>query len=399
MGSRPSIFQMTVLRTIKLGYEEKARSYEIAIGEGLLEYCGNWVRETIPSARKLAVVSNPTVYGIYGEKVTVSLDEAGFDVSFFLMPDGEEFKNLEVAEKILNHLNENGISREDAVVALGGGVVGDIAGFAASIHLRGISFMQIPTTLLAMVDSSVGGKTGVNSGFGKNLIGSFHQPAGVLADVATLATLDPREIAAGMYEAVKQAALAGKEELGRLGDFLRANDVSSVPSLVSDATRSGELCGLLAEQVSFKASVVGGDARESTARTDGLSRKILNFGHTTAHALEKCAGYGALRHGEAVGYGMLVAGELSKRLEICSSDSIDLLNDVVRTVGVLPGTGNISVDDVLDAIELDKKSGGGSVQWILLEDIGKPLIVSGQDIQPKPIRESIEHVISRKTAD
>jgi len=390
---------MSVLRTVTLHHEEKAGSYEIAIGRGLLGSCGAWARDAVGSARKIAVVSNPTVYGIYGEEVRGSLEEAGFDVSVFLMPDGEEYKNLECTERILGHLSENRVSREDAVAALGGGVVGDIAGFAASIHLRGISFLQIPTTLLAMVDSSVGGKTGVNSSFGKNLIGSFHQPAGVLADVGTLATLDRREVAAGIYEAVKQAALAGREELRRLGEFLGEYDVNSFPSLVGDDDAVSALCGLLAEQVSFKAAVVAGDARESTGRTDGSSRKILNFGHTTAHALEKCAGYGVLRHGEAVGYGMLVAGELSKRLEICSSDSIDLLNDVVRSVGVLPAADNISVNDILGAIELDKKSGGGSIQWILLEDIGKPLIVSGQDIPPSAIRGSIELVISRKTAD
>ncbi len=386
------------LRKIQLEFGGNPGSYEILVGRGALKDAGKWARETLGSRRKIAVVSNPTVFEIYGEMVSKSLSNAGFDVCHYLMPDGEEFKDLKNASKVLDFLSDQRITRADAVVSLGGGVVGDMAGFAASIHLRGVDLLQIPTTLLAMVDSSVGGKTGVNSGFGKNLIGSFYQPKGVLADVAVLVTLDERELAAGMYEAVKQAALSGRTMLNRLRAFLSESPVAELPLKLDDPVVANALVELISEQIRYKASVVSEDARESFGRSDGRSRKILNFGHTTAHALEKCTGYSRLRHGEAVGYGILVAAEISKRLEKCPEDSIDLLNDVVRIVGVLPDTSNISVDDVLAAIELDKKSSGNAVQWVLLEDIGMPLILSGPEIPPSVIKESINHILSQRSS-
>jgi 3-dehydroquinate synthase len=386
------------LRKIQLDFERHGRSYEVRIGSRMLETAGEWAKEFVPSARKIALVSNPTVFGIYGGQISASISSAGFEISQYLMPDGEEFKDLENLAQVLEFFNENRITRADAVISLGGGVVGDLAGFAASVHMRGVEFLQIPTTLLAMIDASVGGKTGVNSRYGKNLIGSFYQPRGVLADIEALKTLDQRELAAGMYEAVKQSALSGRQELEDLRSFLKRMPASGLSKGIDDPDLAEGLIGLVEKQVRFKALVVSGDANEAFERADNRSRKILNFGHTTAHALEKCTGYSRFRHGEAVGYGILVAGEISKRLEICPADSIDLLNDVVRVVGVLPDTSNISVDDVLAAIELDKKSGGDAVQWILLEDIGKPLILSGPDIPPSVIKESIDQVISQWSA-
>ncbi|HUF02859.1 MAG TPA: 3-dehydroquinate synthase [Aridibacter sp.] len=375
-------------RKIRLKYEPKPSGHDISVGIGLLSDAGIWLSDSMPAGSLAVIVSNEPVFGLYGETVAGSLKDSGFRTEVFLMPDGEIFKCLSTAEEALEFFSRSKLTRGDCVVALGGGVVGDLAGFAASVFLRGVRCFHIPTTLLAMIDSSVGGKTGVNTRFGKNLIGTFHHPSGVLIDVATLSTLDPRELRAGFYEAVKQAALSGRQMLEDVSEFLRDG---------LNADRTEAIAELVHRQVSFKASVVANDALESADRSDALSRKILNFGHTTAHALEKVTDYTCFRHGEAVGYGILAAADISKRLDVCPSDSIDLLNDVVRSVGVLPDASNISITDVLGAIERDKKASGSSVQWVLLEDIGRPVILSGSEIPPNVIKESIEHAISRRS--
>lgn len=386
---------MTGARKIKIEYSEELRSSEITVGFGLLESAGEWISGLAAKPSKLAVISNPKVYGLYGSQLMASLDAAGYRASDILVPDGEEYKTLETASTVLAELNKSRISREDAIISLGGGVVGDLAGFAASVHFRGVPHLQIPTTLLAMIDASIGGKTGVNSRYGKNLIGTFHLPDAVLSDIGTLKTLEPREISAGLFEAVKQAALSGSGELVRLRGFIAEHPAASFCERFGAGAFVDRLISLVADQVAFKSGVVSGDASEDPRKTDKGSRKILNFGHTIGHALEKVTGYGYFTHGEAVGYGMLAAAEISKRLEICPIDSIDLLNDVVRSVGVLPDASHIAADDIIRAIQYDKKSGADSVTWILLENIGKPLIYSGQNIPPSVIKESIERIISR----
>ncbi|MCO6510261.1 MAG: 3-dehydroquinate synthase [Aridibacter famidurans] len=373
---------------MKIRTKERSSEYVVEIGSGLLPETGSWLQSALGGRTRIAIVSNDTVFGLYGETVADSLEDSGFRTEVFLVPDGEEFKSLSNAEKALEFFSGARLTRNDCIVALGGGVVGDLAGFAASIYLRGVRFFNIPTTLLAMIDASIGGKTGVNTSFGKNLTGTFHQPSGVLTDVSTLETLDPRDFRAGLYEAVKQAAVSGGELLEDIRAFLNEN---------ADAGRAERLAELVFRQVSFKASIVEQDALESAERSDSRSRKVLNFGHTTAHALEKVTDYSYFNHGEAVGYGIIAASEISKRLEICPSDSIDLLNDVVRGVGVLPDASSISITDVLGAIERDKKASESSVQWILLEDIGRPVIVSASEIPPNVIRESLEHAISRRS--
>ncbi len=390
---------MTEIKKTELTISPSPERYEITVGCGLLREAGAWLRGLAPSAARCQIVSNEKVHSLYGSEVLGSLNRAGVESSFFLMPDGEEHKTLDNAAKAVAAMTDAGIRRTDAVIALGGGVVGDLAGFAASIHLRGVAFFQIPTTLLSMIDSSVGGKTGVNTAAGKNLVGTFHNASGVLADVGTLQTLEARELAAGFYEAVKQAALSGRPLLEDLFEFLRAYPPSTLADRAFDPELTQRLTDIVSEQIRFKASVVSGDSREAVSRKDGLSRKILNFGHTTGHALEKATEFRYFRHGEAVGYGILVAAEIGKRLEICPRDSIDLLNDVVRSVGVLPDAGNIPVNRVLSSIEFDKKSSGDSIQWILLEDLGKPVIVSGPDIPPNVIKEAIESVLSRRSTN
>jgi len=276
----------------------RKHNYEIKIGAGTLSTLGAEARACLGSeARRVALISNSTVFDLYGMPALGSLKAENFNVVRWLMPDGERHKSVRSLEQALSFISEARLERGDAVIALGGGVVGDLAGFAAAIYLRGIPLIQVPTTLLAQIDSSVGGKTGVNLPAGKNLAGAFHQPSLVLIDTETLRTLPARELTAGWCEAVKQGAVASRKLFRQTVDLL---------------SRGGPLGELIAAQCRFKASIVAADEREATARTDRRSRRILNFGHTTAHALEKVTSYGRFRHGEAVGRGMLVAGKYRK---------------------------------------------------------------------------------------
>ncbi|MDM7923970.1 MAG: 3-dehydroquinate synthase [Pyrinomonadaceae bacterium] len=369
--------------TVPIKLKSASSRYDIRVGTGLLATCGDWATSSVPEARRAIIVSNKKVFGLYGDAVQRSLAKAGLSVSTHLIGDGERFKSLKTLEQTLAAFNANGISRTDVVVALGGGVVGDLAGFAAAVHLRGVKFLQMPTTLLAMIDSSVGGKTGVNSQFGKNLIGAFHQPAGVLIDADVLATLPRRELTAGFCEAVKQGAIGGRKLLDQTHRFLQGLDVKNgINELLAD-----ELCGLVARQVEFKAKIVAGDERESANNETARSRKILNFGHTFAHALEKATDYRYLRHGEAVGLGILFAAELSKKLEFLSADDVTLLNAVVRCAGRLPALDGIDREKVAAAFSKDKKVIGDSLQWILLRGIGKPVILPGSNIPPRAVKE------------
>ena len=296
------------------------------------------------------------------------------------MKDGEQHKNLRSTEEALKFLSENGLSRTDAVVALGGGVVGDLAGFVSAIYLRGLAFLQIPTTLLSMIDSSVGGKTGINTAFGKNLVGSFHQPSGVLIDPGVLKTLPAREVTAGLCEMVKHGAIGGKDLLKQAEKLLSEFPVEIFPENHANSNFRSQISNLIAANVAFKAKIVAGDERESSKRLDGRSRKILNFGHTLAHALEKVTNYKYFKHGEAVGYGILFAAELSKYLALCDEKDVNLLNDVVQRVGALPSLANIDRDEVFEAFRFDKKHLAGSLHMIRLKGIGKPVILTDKDI-------------------
>ncbi len=391
-------------QTVNISFGREAAGYDIVIG-GKLANCGGWARKCLgKDAAKIVIVSNPTVFALYGETVSKGLTEAGFVVSHWLMKDGEEHKNFRNVEKSLAFFSEAKLTRTDAVVALGGGVVGDLAGFAASIYMRGVRFLQVPTTLLSMIDSSVGGKTGVNASFGKNTIGAFYQPDGVMIDTGVLATLPHRELAAGFCEVMKHGALSGRKLLAKTAGFLakypleliggQSNFKSEISSLktksdlkseisnlkykISD--HAAELSDLIRKNVEFKASIVAGDERESSKRVDSRSRKILNFGHTLAHALEKVTDYKYFKHGEAVGYGILYAAELSKTLALCDKKDVKLLYDVVHSVGSLPSLADIDSQEVFEAFRFDKKQVAGSLQMVLLKGIGKPVIVSGGDI-------------------
>lgn len=370
--------------------------YKIQIGHNRLKFCGEWAKAHLPiKTTKVVLVSNPKVFRLYGDAVQKSLEKAGFEVFVFLMKDGEKYKNLRSLEQVLRFAGENKLARTDAVIALGGGVVGDLAGFAAAVYLRGIAFLQIPTTLLAMIDSSVGGKTGVNTDFGKNLVGAFHQPNGVLVDVETLKTLPRRELVAGFCEAVKHGAIASRKLFDQTAAFLRNYPTKNFKKHFSDEVFLSKLKNLLAAQIAFKAEIIMNDEREAADRTDAKSRKILNFGHTLGHALEKATDYKYFKHGEAVGYGILFAAELSKILEILDENELKLLNDVFQNIGTLPTAKNIPIESVVEAFSFDKKNIGKQLQWILLKSIGEPVILSNSGIPNESLQKSLLKILQK----
>jgi 3-dehydroquinate synthase len=364
------------------------QDYEIITGQGTLDALGGVARLSLSShARRIALISNPTVFKLYGQRAVKSLRASGFQVAHWLMADGERHKSLRTLERALAFFSEQGLERTDSVVALGGGVVGDLVGFAASIYLRGIPFIQIPTTLLAQIDSSVGGKTGINTARGKNTVGAFHQPSAVLIDTETLGTLPQRELTAGFCECVKQGAVGDPKLFRQTYSFLEKEWTGG------KLMPSARLERLIAAQIRFKASIVAGDERESVWRTDQRSRRILNFGHTTAHALEAATGYRRFRHGEAVGYGMLVAGEISKGLGMLSDSELESLRAAVRLCGKLPRAGDLDTSGLMRLLSHDKKAVGGHVRWVLLETLGRAQLVDERKIAPQLIRASLLSVL------
>lgn len=380
--------------SVLINLNANPHKYKVEVENDLLNTCGKWAKEILSEyTEKIVIVSNKKVFGLYGAEVFESLENAGFQVITYLIGDGEEFKNFQTLQETLEYFGKNRLKRTDAIIALGGGVVGDLAGFAASVYLRGISFLQIPTTLLSMIDSSVGGKTAVNTEFGKNLIGSFYQPQGVLVDVKTLKTLEHRELVAGFCEAIKQGAIGSRELFDETFDFLNKFPLQNFIENLNNENFIEQLKKLLVSQISFKAEIVMQDEKESSGRQDSKSRKILNFGHTTAHALEKVTDYKYFKHGEAVGYGILAAAEISKRLDICDNNSVNLLNNVIDMLGSLPKADNIEIEDILKSFIYDKKSIGNSIQWILLETIGKPVIINSRNIPQSVIKKSLAKVL------
>ncbi len=375
------------MQQVQVSIPAQARKYQISVGSDLLLTSGKLIRSTLgPSAHRVALISNKKVFKLYGSAVSASLSGAGFSVSTWLMRDGEAYKSFSTTQQAVRFLSKHGLERTDGVVALGGGVVGDLAGFAAAIYLRGVSFVQIPTTLLAQIDSSIGGKVGVNLPSGKNRLGAFHQPNAVISDIDTLRTLPRRELTAGWCECIKQGAIASRKLFRLTSDYLAIAGSESIKP-------SPQLEILISQHCAFKASIVKGDERENQSRSDVRSRRVLNFGHTVGHALEQLTNYRRFRHGEAVGHGMLAAGELSKNLGLLDKSELELLREGVRRCGRLPNVKDLNVAAIIDALSLDKKRTGGFVQWVLLERIGKPRLVTGKDIQPTILRTSIRDAL------
>ena len=373
---------------LKIQTKARKHEYEIRIGRGLLSHSGETARDSFGSqTHRLALISNRKVFSIYGQTVETSLRTKGFAVSTFLIGDGERHKSLRTVEEITEFLSKTGVERTDGLVALGGGVVGDVAGFAASVYLRGIPYIQIPTTLVAQTDSSIGGKTGVNLPLGKNLVGTFHPPSAVIVDIETLATLPASELTAGWCECVKQGVVGSRKLFEATLSFLRSVHNQKIMirrrwkvSLPTIARSKLPCCG---------------DEREAPDRVDRRSRRVLNFGHTIGHALEAVTDYKRFRHGEAVGHGMLVAGQLSKNLDLLDESELELLRQAVSLCGPLPGASDIDVNALLKATAQDKKRTGDQIRWVLLENIGRPRIVDGAEISAALLRDSLRQVFRR----
>jgi 3-dehydroquinate synthase len=327
------------------------RSYPILIGQSLLAD-GALLTKYLP-ARDLLLVSNTTVAPLYADRVHAGL--AGRRIVDLRLPDGEQYKTLEYVARVLDVLVANHFGRDAMVLALGGGVVGDLAGFAAACYQRGVAFAQLPTTLLAQVDSSVGGKTGVNHPGGKNLIGAFHQPSAVIADTSTLRTLPPRELRAGLAEVIKYGLVFDLSFFdwieSNLDGLLSLNDAA----LAHAIHRSCEL----------KAEVVRRDEREAG------DRALLNLGHTFGHAIETATGYTEWLHGEAVAAGMLIAADLSARIGMLSMEDVQRIRDLLLRVGLPVEAPKIGAERALDCMRMDKKVQSGRIRLVLLEKLGK----------------------------
>src|SRR5450830_21370 len=339
------------------------RSYPIAIGPGLLADADALVRHI--NGHKVAIVTNTTVAPLYLERLEKALAGDGREVISIVLPDGEEYKNWASLMQIFDALLANKCDRKTTMIALGGGVIGDLTGFAASSYMRGVPFVQIPTTLLSQVDSSVGGKTGINHPLGKNMIGAFYQPQAVIADTATLHTLPPRELSAGLAEVIKHGAIID----AAFFDWIEANIARLVDG--DDAA----LAYAIKRSCEIKAEVVRQDERE------GGLRAILNFGHTFGHAIENGLGYGQWLHGEAVGCGMVMAADLSQRLGFIDIATKDRLTALVNAAGLPVVAPNLGTQRWLELMEVDKKNEGGQIKFILIKPLGQPLITSvPQDI-------------------
>jgi 3-dehydroquinate synthase len=330
--------------------------YPIAIGSGLLrnrELLGTHIR-----GRDLLIVTNTTVAPLYLAQLTDSL--AGRRLAECILPDGEQHKTLQTAAWVFDALIAKRMNRDATVLALGGGVVGDIAGFAAACYQRGIGYVQIPTTLLAQVDSSVGGKTGVNHPGGKNLIGAFYQPLGVIADTDTLASLPDRELRAGLAEVIKYGCVWDPllfEWLDRNMAKLLARDVDALTYAIA---RSCEI----------KATVVARDEREQNLRA------ILNFGHTFGHAIEAATAYETYLHGEAVGLGMLIAADLSQRLGLIDGAIKDRVRDILARAGLPTEAPRVGTAKALELMQMDKKVLAGAVRLVLIEKLGRAVVTA-----------------------
>jgi len=322
--------------------------YDILIGAGLLHAPAAWAG--LPRAAQAVIVSNPTVDALHGDALQQAIGTHYGRVSRVLLPDGEQYKDWTSLNLIFDHLLASGCDRRTVLFALGGGVVGDMTGFAAASYMRGVPFVQVPTTLLAQVDSSVGGKTAINHPRGKNMIGAFYQPVRVVCDLATLDTLPRRELCAGLAEVIKYGPIADTAFLDWIDDHLDALLARDRGALAHAVQRSCEI----------KAEVVGADERES-----GL-RAILNFGHTFGHAIEAGMGYGAWLHGEAVGCGMVMASELSVALGLVPAAFADRLRQLVQRAGLPVRAPAMPVDRWFELMGVDKKAEGGEIRFVVI---------------------------------
>jgi 3-dehydroquinate synthase len=349
------------------------RPYEVYIENGLLARAGGVLRDLLPRSSRLFVVTVAPVRRKWAKKLIRSLEAAGFDAQVLEMPEGERFKRLATVEDLAENLTQLGADRTAVILAFGGGVAGDVAGFLASLYMRGVDVVQIPTTVLAQVDASIGGKTGVNLKAGKNLIGTFHQPLTVLIDPEVLSTLPEREYRAGLYEALKCGVIGNPglfREFEENRDAILKRDAATVERLI-------------AESVRLKAHVVSVDEKEN-----GL-RRVLNFGHTVGHALETETGYRTLLHGEAVAWGMVAASRIAVIAGKLDESTAGRINDATLGVGRLPKLA-IRGQSIVRRLQSDKKTRNGKVHFVLPTEIGKVEVVN--DVPESTVLEAVDEI-------
>jgi len=338
---------------VPISFDEGQRGYDILIGSGLLEAASTW--QGLPKAPAALIVSNETVAPLYQERLRAQLLAHYARVDVVQLPDGEQYKDWDSLNQVFDHLLASASDRKTVLFALGGGVIGDMTGFAAAIYMRGVPFVQVPTTLLAQVDSSVGGKTAINHPLGKNMLGAFYQPARVIADLDTLDTLPQRELSAGLAEVIKYGPIADAAFL----EWIEAN----LGALLS--RDKAALAYAVKRCCEIKAWVVGQDEREQ-----GL-RAILNFGHTFGHAIETGLGYGEWLHGEAVGCGMVMASDLSVRLGLMPAEFLPRMRRLIERAGLPVQGPNLGAERYLELMRVDKKAEGGAIRFVLVESLGR----------------------------
>jgi 3-dehydroquinate synthase len=357
---------------VRIDVDTPSRRYAVTLDDGLLDRLPRLLDDVKAPARRF-VVSSPLVWRLHGPR----LAKARFGEPI-LVPDGERFKNLQNVSRVYEALIRANADRASTLITLGGGVIGDMAGFAAATYLRGIALVHVPTTLLAQVDASIGGKVGVNHALGKNLIGAFYQPLAVAIDPSVLQTLPRREFRAGLYEVIKYGMTSSRplfERVGRERTAIFAKDPAAVGAIISESCR-------------IKAAVVAADEKEAGVR------RILNFGHTAGHALEAVTRYRRYRHGEAVAYGMLVAAELAVMRRALAAADRAALADLIASLGPLPPIGDVSTREMLDAMQHDKKMVAGRLHYVLPTGIGSTSIVD--DITEKEMKAALVQVGLKK---
>ncbi|HUM04762.1 MAG TPA: 3-dehydroquinate synthase [Terriglobales bacterium] len=357
---------------IRIPVATPSRSYEVLLGSGLLARAGECLKPIVAN-RPAFVVSVSPVRRRWGKVLAKSLSDAGLNAEILQMPDGERFKRLSSLEKLAEKLVSGGADRGATLIALGGGVVCDVTGFLASIYMRGVEVIQIPTTVLAQVDAAIGGKTGVNLKSGKNLLGTFHQPRAVLIDPAVLATLPSREYRAGLYESLK-CGIIGDAGLFQLFEDRRREILDRDKTVVEK---------VIADSVRLKAAVVSADERE------GGLRQVLNLGHTIGHALEAETRYTQLLHGEAVGWGMIAATNIALSAGKLDSVTAGRITSAILGFGRLPRM-RVSTAGILNRLHSDKKTRAGVVHFVLPREIGKVEIVG--DVPIAVVRSAIEEM-------
>lgn len=368
MNNRPSVIDVNLPQ----------QSYKIEIADGGMDQLGQ-AMSGLNLGKKVLVVSSPPIERHYGERAIASLKDAGFEVMCCTLPAGERYKTLASVQKIYNAALENRLERSSTLLALGGGVIGDMTGFAAATWLRGINFVQVPTTLLAMVDAAIGGKTGVNHPQGKNLIGAFYQPRLVVIDPEVLKTLPVREFRAGMAEVIKYGVIWDADLFAQMEQCDRLDQLRYL--------KAGLLSEILSRSCQAKADVVGKDEKEA-----GL-RAILNYGHTIAHAVESLTGYCLVNHGEAVAIGMVAAGQMAVNVQSWKQAEQDRQTALIQKAGLPTQLPNkVDIEAILDALQTDKKVEAGRVRFVLPTQIGAATV--SDQVPPDTIRQILQQMQS-----